>query len=83
MEINKELQNHILEVVENQLKQNNPPEVGLNYKRLEKEGFDDFQIKQMIGQCLTVEMFVVVKEGKEYDNARYLRSLEALPKKPF
>lgn len=37
----------------------------------------------MIGQCLAVELFDVLKYGKPYNNERYFSNLKALPKEPF
>lgn len=73
----------IFEVVENQLKNNDPPEAKKTYDRLRKKGFDDFQTKQMIGQCVAVELFNILKYKKEFDNERYVKHLSELPKEPF
>jgi hypothetical protein len=83
MEHNEILREQILEVVNNQLKNNDPPETKLTYDRLFKEGFSEFQIIQMIGQCVVVELFEVMKSKKPYDQARYVRNLNRLPKEPF
>jgi hypothetical protein len=55
----------------------------VTYDRLIKQGFNDFQTRQMIGQCLMVELFDVMKYGKPYNNERYVKNLSALPKEPF
>lgn len=83
MEINEQLRVQIFEIIKNQLKANDPPETKKTYDRLKAEGFDEFQTKQMIGQCLAVELFEVMKHGKPYDNERYVKNLLALPKEPF
>ena len=83
METNERLGEHIFEIIENQLRDNNPPETKVTYDRLRKQGFDDFQTKQLIGQCLVVELFDVIKLEKPFNNARYTKNLLALPKKPF
>ena len=83
MEVNKELRKQIFEIIKNQLKANDPPEAKFTYDRLMKEGFNDFQTKQLIGQCLAVELFDVIKLGKPYNNERYVKNLSALPKAPF
>jgi hypothetical protein len=83
MESNEVVREQIFEIIKNQLKDNNPPETKSSYDRLRSQGFDDFQTKQMIGQCLAVELFDVLKFGKPYNNDRYIRSLKALPKEPF
>jgi len=83
METNKILKEQIFEIIKNQLRDNDPPETKNTYDRLIKSGFDDFQTRQMIGQCLAVELFDVMKFGKPYNNERYIKNLRALPKEPF
>jgi len=83
METNEKLREQIFEIIKNQLRDNDPPETKATYDRLIKKGFDDFQTRQMIGQCLAVELFDVIKFGKPYDNERYIKNLLALPKEPF
>lgn len=83
MEINERLREQIFEVIENQIKSNSPPETKATFDRLRKQGFDDFQSKQLIGQCLAVELFDVLKFGKPYNNSRYIKNLLALPSEPF
>lgn len=41
------------------------------------------QIRQMIGQCLAIELFDVMKFRKPYNNERYIKNLLALPKEPL
>lgn len=65
------------------MKDNNPPETKIAYDRLRKQGFDDFVTRQMIGQCVAVELFEVLKFGKPFDNERYIKNLSGLPKEPF
>ena len=83
MEESEMLREQIFEIVNNQLKNNDPPETRVSYDRLKNEGFDDFLIKQMIGACVTVEIFDVIKLGKPFDLERYSRNLGNLPKEPF
>jgi hypothetical protein len=83
METNEKIREQIFETIKNQLKDNNPPETKATYDRLQKQGFDEFQTKQMIGQCLAIEIFNVIKFGKPYNNERYIKNLIALPKEPF
>ncbi len=83
METNEILRDQIFAIIKNQLRDNDPAETKITYDRLIKDGFDDFQTRQMIGQCLTVELFDVMKFGKPYNNERYIKNLKALPKEPF
>jgi len=77
------LNTQIFEIIKNQLRDNNPPETKTTYDRLQKQGFDDFQARQMIGQCLAVELYDILKFGKPYNNEQYIKNLIALPKEPF
>ena len=83
METNEELREQIFHIIENQLKDNDPPETKSTYDRLINEGFDDFRTRQMIGQCIAVELFEIFKFGKPYNNERYIKNLRKLPKEPF
>lgn len=83
METNEILRERIFEIIENQIKDNDPPETKMSYDRLRKLGFDDFQTRQMIGQCIAVELYKVIKFKKPYDNKRYIENLIKLPKEPF
>lgn len=83
METNEKIREQIFEIIKKQLRDNDPPETKATFDRLRKQGFDDFQTRQMIGQCLAVELFEVMKFGKPYNNARYIKNLLALPKEPF
>lgn len=83
MEINEIAKDQIIEVLKEQMKSNTPPEVKTTYNRLRKEGCDDFETKQVLGQCLTVGIFQVLKFSKPYNNARYVKNLKALSKEPI
>lgn len=61
MEINEKLKEQIFEIIKNQMRENNPQETKESYNRLLKLGFDKFQAKQMIAQCLVLEIFKVMK----------------------
>jgi hypothetical protein len=83
METNEILREQIFEIIKNQLRDNTPPEVKITYDRLIKDGYDDFQTRQMIGQCLAVELFGVLKYKIPFNNEQYIKNLTALPKEPF
>jgi hypothetical protein len=83
MESNEKVREQIFEIIKTQIRNNTPPETKLTYDRLRKDGYDDYVTRQMIGQCLAVELFKVLKYKQAYDNDRYIRNLKALPKEPF
>jgi len=49
---------------------------------LQKEEFDKFQIKQLIGPYLAIELFEADKLGKPYNNDWDSKNLMALAKEP-
>ncbi len=83
MEINYELQKQIFEIIKNQLKEDNPPEVKITFDRLKKSGLDDIDINKLIGQCVSVELFEIISSGKPYNDERYVKNLKKLPKSPI
>jgi len=83
MEINEELRDQIFEIIKNQIKDNDPPETKRTYSPLKRIGYKDFVVKQLIGQCVAVELFGVFKHGEPFDEKRYVKNLKNLPKEPF
>jgi hypothetical protein len=73
----------IFDIVRNQMKNNNPPETNLTYKRQRDMGFSEFETMQRIGQCIAVELFKVLKFKKPFDLKRYVGNLNRLPEEPF
>jgi hypothetical protein len=82
MEKNDILREQISKIVKNQIENNDPPETKIIYKQLTKDGFNDLQSRQMIGQCVALELFEIIKMKKPFDNDRYIRNLKNLPKEP-
>jgi len=83
MKIDTELRGQIFEVIKNQIMSNDPPETKLTYDRLIALGYSEFETKQLIGQCVALEMLTVIKEQLPFNEARYVKNLKQLPKEPF
>ena len=83
MESDENLKDQIFVVIRNQMEENDPPETNETYNRLIKEGYSDFEAKQLIGQCVAVEFYNVLKHGKPFDEERYVNNLKQLPNKPY
>jgi hypothetical protein len=83
MEPNKIMRKQIFEIIKNQIRNNDPVETNLTYKRLINLGYSDFVTKQLIGQCIAVELFNIMKYQKPFDKERYIKNLNQLPKEPF
>jgi len=82
MEKNLKLRNEIFKIIENQIGANDPPETLKTFKRLKDQGFNDFEVKQLIGQCVAVEIYNVMKFKKPFNKERYIKNLNNLPKEP-
>jgi hypothetical protein len=83
MKTNEILREQIFQIITNQLRANNPPETKQTYERLKKLGYDDYHVRQLIGQCLAVEKYRVMKYKKPYNNERYITNLKNLPEEPM
>lgn len=72
----------IVEVVENQLADNNPPETKEALERLIKNGETRENAIRYIASVLSIEIFGALKHQEPYNDKRYLKNLKALPKLP-
>ena len=77
-ETNPRLKALILEVVENQLRANDPPETRQTLERLLAAGYSRQEAVEMIGSAVVGEIWGVLKENKEYDAVRFREGLEGL-----
>ena len=73
------LQQAIDAVIDNQLRDNNPPATGEALTRLLAAGYSRDAARQQIGQVVAAEVIAVLQQGKPYDEARYVAALKALP----
>lgn len=83
MKQNDILREQIFEIIRNQIKANNPPETKIAFDRLKALGYSDFVTNQLIGQCIAVELFQIMKFQKPFNESRYIKNLKKLPKEPF
>lgn len=75
--------NAIFEVLDNQLKESDPPETRDTLDRLLESGHTEEEARRLIACVLASEVVVVVREGRVYDHAGYVNALHALPKLPW
>ena len=83
MEPNLILKATTLEIVENQLRDNSPPETKVTYDRLLAKGYSDQESRELMGAAVSVEIYDVLKSNKPFDEARYIKALRRLPKLPW
>lgn len=79
----KERRALILGIVENQLRENNPPETKATLQRLLADGTNHDEAMRLIGCVLAAEIFDIVQGGSEFNLARYVGRLQALPSMPW
>ena len=82
-EYNPYLREAILEVVENQIRDNQPPETRQTLLRLMREGYSVDEAMSMIGTVLILEIYDFLKEHKPFNHERFARALERLPELPL
>jgi len=73
----------IFTIIDNQIKNNDPPDTLKVFNKLKSQGYSEFETKQLIGQCIAVEIYNMMKYKKPSDNERYIKNLNNLPKEPF
>ena len=83
MKTNPRLKAIILQVVDNQLRADDPPETRTTLNRLIAEGYSKKVAKELIGCVVTTEIFDVLKNREEFNLKRYVDALNKLPKLPW
>ena len=79
---NPNLKLAVMEVVENQLETNEPPETRLTLKRLTEQDISEEDAKLLIAQAVTVEIYNILKNKEEFNRERFVKNLKHLPKEP-
>ena len=82
-ETNPFLKQAILEVVNNQLKNLDPPETKETYDRLVASGISDQEARRLIGCVVTSEIHDVLKQKQPFDHGRFVKALNKLPRLPW
>lgn len=75
---NQYLKRYILEAVENQLRENDPPIAKITLERLKKSGYTEQIAKEKIAATLIEEIYDVMKNNEVYNEERYSKKLRAL-----
>ena len=73
----------ILEAVENQLRDNDPPQTRETFKRLIDAGHSEKEAKRLIGCVVSAEIFDVLKKNEPFNLERFVRGLNKLPTMPW
>jgi hypothetical protein len=76
------LRQSILEVVDSQIRELNPPATKETFDRLIREGHDPDEARRLIGNVVASEIFDVLTNMEPYDEDRFVRALHRLPDLP-
>jgi len=78
-----QLQTAIMKVVENQLRNNDPPRTKQTFERLIAAGHSDAEAKRLISCVVTSEIFDVLKRQEPFNLDRFVKALDRLPAMPW
>lgn len=79
----KERRELILEIVENQIRERNPPETQKTLQRLMSEGYTSSEAREFIAAVLVTEIFTMLKNQEVFDKERFVAALCKLPDLPY
>jgi len=82
VEVNQRVKMAVIQVVDNQLEANDPPEMNQTLARLVAAGFSEEATKELLGTVVLAEVFEVLSKGEEFDPDRYVAALNRLPDPP-
>jgi hypothetical protein len=80
---NAQVREFVMEITNNQIKDNNPPVTRETYDRLIAEGFSDNEAKELISHVIWAEVYIIMKNQKPFNLERFTTALEYLPKTPW
>ena len=73
----------IMEVIENQLRNNDPPQTRQTFRRLIEAGYSEEEAKRLIGCVVSAEIFDVLKKNEPFNLERFVKALNKLPEMPW
>ena len=77
-EYNPYLKATLLEVVDNQLNDNDPPETRETLNRLIADGYSEEKAKERIAGVLVMHIYDVMHDSKQFDSEKYKRDLSKM-----
>ncbi len=80
---NPHLKELLMDVVDNQIRNDDPPETRQTFNRLISQGISEEDAKIYIGQAVCVEIWDIMRNRKEFNKERFIRNLKRLPEEPI
>jgi len=78
-----ELQAAVFEVLDNQLRADDPPETRATIERLRAQGIDESEARRLIACVIAAEIFAVMKTNTPFNRGRFVGQLAKLPDDSF
>ena len=72
----------IEQIVDKQIRRNDPPETAQTYQRLLQDSFTDVEARRLIYMAVQVELFRLMRYGEAFNHARFIGNLQGLPDLP-
>jgi hypothetical protein len=82
MRIHNTFWEKVFEILESQLRENNPPETTIAFERLLIMGYEDHEAKNLMVKCLMIEITDALNNNKLFNENRYIKNLFQLPLDP-
>jgi hypothetical protein len=73
----------IMQILDNQLSENTPPETRATYERLKRQGIDEEETRRLLACVIAVEIFDVMKNKESFNLSRFTSRLSTLPETPW
>lgn len=80
---NPMMQAALYDILDNQLRDGDPPETRATLARLVGEGVEKNEARRLIACVIAAEIFAVMKSNKSFDRQRFVGRLETLPAMPW
>ena len=72
-----------MKVVDNQIRDNDPPQTGQTLQRLVVDGHSEEEAKRLIACVVSAEIFDVLKQREPFNLERFVKGLDKLPTMPW
>src|SRR5579871_1354409 len=80
---NPVLHQAIMDIVDNQLRDNTPPQTRLTLERLLAQGHSLDEARRLIGYALSTQIYAILAQHRPFDQGAYITALQRLPVLPW
>lgn len=81
-QVPREVTKAFLDIVENQIRDNTPPETRETLDRLQRLGESREEAVRLIACAVASEVFHILKYSEEFNKERFIKNIHQLPKLP-